>query len=84
MRANPPSGDWRMMNRNLELIASLAVPVPGLPVAQFNLAASANGEDLEVNALILTGPSAADFEPPREIDRTEYLRRRHALAASVK
>ena len=33
MRANPPSGDWRMMNRNLELIASLAVPVPGLPVS---------------------------------------------------
>ena len=86
MRANPPSGDWRMMNRNLELIASLAVPVPGLPVSrgQFNLAASANGEDMEVTALILTGPLPEDFTPEAEMNRTEYLRRRHALAASVR
>lgn len=81
MRANPPSGDWRMMNRNLELIASLAVPVPGFPVAQFNLAASAGGEDVEVNALILTGLSARDLEPPME--REEYEELRDALVAAV-
>jgi hypothetical protein len=55
LRANPPSGDWRMLNRNLELIASLSVPVPGFqtPRAQTAMAASAAGE-LEVTALILT------------------------------
>ena len=85
MRANPPSGDWRMMNRNLELIASLAVPVPGLPITRSQLALSASIDgDLEVSALILTGPTSADFEPPVEMERTEFLRRRHALAASVK
>jgi hypothetical protein len=85
MRANPPSGDWRMMNRNLELIASLAVPVPGLPITRSQLALSASIDgDLEVSALILTGPTVADFEPPAELTRTEYLRRRHALAASVR
>jgi hypothetical protein len=84
MRANPPSGDWRLMNRNLELIASLAVPVPGFPVGQFNLAASGAGGEIVVNALILTGLKQEDLEPPAELSRTEYLRRRHALAASVR
>jgi hypothetical protein len=85
MRANPPSGDWRMMNRNLELIASLAVPVPGLPITRSQLALSASIDgDLEVSALILTGPTAADFEPEVPMERTEFLRRRHALAASVR
>jgi hypothetical protein len=32
LKANPPSGDWRLMKRALELIAALAVPVPGFPV----------------------------------------------------
>jgi hypothetical protein len=56
LRANPPSGDWRAVDGNLELIAALAVPVPGYPVprSQMALAASADG-DLYVSALILTG-----------------------------
>ncbi len=40
LRANPPSGDWRMVNNRLSLIAALAVPVPGFPVARVALAAS--------------------------------------------
>lgn len=32
MRANPPSGDWRWENGSMEMIAALAVPVPGFPV----------------------------------------------------
>ena len=72
------------MNRNLELIASLAVPVPGFPVAQFNWRSRPpSGETWRSHALILTGPTAEDFEPELEMTRTEYLRRRHALAASV-
>lgn len=56
VRANPLSGDWRDFERNLELIAALAVPVPGFPIArsQLALAASADG-DVRITALILTG-----------------------------
>lgn len=52
LRANPPSGDWRSFNGNLELIASLSVPVPGFQTPQLALAASGAGE---VEALILPG-----------------------------
>lgn len=48
LRANPPSGDWRGFQRNLEMVAALAVPVPGFAVPQLSLAASG-----EINALIL-------------------------------
>lgn len=98
LRANPPSGDWRALNHNLELIASLAVPVPGFPVprAQFALAASANG-DTEVDALILPGFTIQDYEGTEEMAEEDarhtpaYLRQRsilktrarEALAAAV-
>lgn len=50
LRANPPSGDWRNTEgRGLELVAALAVPVPGFPVMA--VTASMHGE--EVSALIL-------------------------------
>jgi hypothetical protein len=39
LRANPPSGDWRVVNGNLELIAALAVPVPGYPIRRGSLKA---------------------------------------------
>lgn len=55
LRANPLSGDWRAYNRNLELVASLAVPVPGFAVPQLALAASG-----EVQSLIL--PPQEDWE----------------------
>jgi hypothetical protein len=32
LRRSPLSGDWRAVNRNLELVAALAVNVPGFPV----------------------------------------------------
>jgi hypothetical protein len=80
LRANPPSGDWRALNRNLELIASLAVPVPGFPIPRSQLALSASAAgDMEVSALILPG-----FTTSMEaMGRREYLRRRTALAAAV-
>jgi len=52
LRANPLSGDWRSLNGNLELVAALAVPVPGFPIPQLGLNASIEGG---VNALILPG-----------------------------
>ena len=86
LRANPPSGDWRLLKRgNLELVASLAVPVPGFPIirSQLALAASADG-GLEVTALILTGfeiPESEEVERPK-MSRVEYLRERNTLTAA--
>lgn len=85
LRANPPSGDWRGLNHNLELIASLSVPVPGyeVPRAQLALAASA-GEELEVAALILSGYTNEIREPEPVSDRGKgFIRKRKALAASI-
>ena len=90
MRANPPSGDWRLMRgNNLELIASLAVPVPGFPITQSQLALAASAEGhLEVTALILTGPVeiempdddtlavvAATYNASQRIKRSKLARR---------
>lgn len=67
LRANPPSGDWRALNHSLELVASLAVPVPGFPITRSQLALSASADGgLEVSALILTGPMPGEIEAPEE------------------
>lgn len=60
LMANPPSGDWRQINGNLELIAASSVPVPGFPVprAQYAMTASANGEQ-EMTALVAALPVTA-------------------------
>lgn len=81
LRANPPSGDWRSLNHNLELIASLAVPVPGFPIprSQLALAASASG-DVEVAALILPGLTSGDIP---EMERDEFESKRDALSREL-
>lgn len=46
MRTHGPSGDWRPIrphDRTAELIAAMAVPVQGFPIARRALVASANG-----------------------------------------
>lgn len=82
LRANPPSGDWRTLNRNLELVAALSVPVPGFPIprAEVALAASADGTP-EVESLIL---------PPWQLEEefalaasAEYQERKKALTAAI-
>lgn len=87
MRANPPSGDWRARDGNLELIASLAVPVPGFPVVRPQLALSASAEH-EVEALILPGYSEQAIEPAHgeivpEIVTRDPRERRDELVASL-
>lgn len=53
LRANPPSGDWRNTEgRGLELVAALAVPVPGFPVMAVAASAHEGGPE-QVTALIL-------------------------------
>jgi hypothetical protein len=47
----------------LELVASLAVVVPGFPITRSQLALAASGDGgLEVSALILSAPPADEFE----------------------
>lgn len=82
LRANPPSGDWRSLNRNLELVAALAVPVPGFPVprAEVGLAASADGST-EVESLILRA-----WQPEEEfalVASADYQERKKALSDAI-
>lgn len=82
LRANPPSGDWRSLNQSLELVAALAVPVPGFPIprAELSLAASANGEP-EVSALILPA-----WQPEQElafVASADYQRRKRELLDEI-
>jgi len=75
LRANPPSGDWRAVDHNLELHAALAVVVPGFPVtrSQVALAASADGQGVEITALILTASGADEQDEPEVTMSAEVL-----------
>ncbi len=44
LRRSPLSGDWRRINGNLELVAALAVNVPGFPVPRVLAASGAFGQ----------------------------------------
>lgn len=82
LRANPPSGDWRSLNRNLELVAALAVPVPGFPIprAEVALAASADGTP-EVESLILP-----PWQPEEEfalVASADYQERKKRLSSEI-
>lgn len=76
LRANPLSGDWRPVNHRLELVAALAVPVPGFPVPRAQLALSASGDEL--GALILPALNADEV-----LSVTEFLERRDAITAEI-
>jgi hypothetical protein len=66
IRANPPSGDWRRANGALELIAALAVPVPGFPVPRAEAGMVASGDVVEVCSLIA---SAGEIELTPQVTR---------------
>lgn len=72
LRANPPSGDWRVFKHSLELVAALAVPVPGYPVPR-EMALAASGE---VMSLIM---SSDDAEPRSR----EFIRQRSLISSSL-
>lgn len=83
LRANPPSGDWRPINRGpSELIAAFAVPVGGFPIPRSELRLVASGEKEEIAAMILSAP---DFDEPEEQRMTRGARRKlKALVASAR
>ena len=63
LRLHPPSGDWRPVNGQYELICGLAVAVPGYPVARVSITASGDGLELE-DAIIL---SSGVIEPDDKV-----------------
>jgi hypothetical protein len=54
LRASPISGDWRWIDGNLELVAALAVNVPGFPVPRARVASGV------VTALVAAGVLPSD------------------------
>ena len=83
LRANPPSGDWRAVNGNLELIAALSVVVPGFPITRPQLALAASGSN-EVESLILPGYTEEVPQMVTEaVEIPDYRERRQDLVASL-
>ena len=88
IRANPPSGDWRRVNGQLDLVAAFCVCVPGyvVPRADLGMVASAEGE-FALDALIL-GPMVASGEIsefdelPDRADRRGHRDRRNGSRGS--
>lgn len=55
--ASPPSGDWRVINGDLEMVAALLVNVPGFPSPRVNLAASGAVQSLVAAGVIPRTPN---------------------------
>lgn len=55
LRGAALSGDWRNVNGNLELVALLAVNVPGFPIPRPRAELTASAAGLEVTALVAAG-----------------------------
>jgi 2'-5' RNA ligase len=89
------SGDWRRIGGNLELVAALAVNVPGFPVPRVEMAASAAGQPLSLvaAAVVTLDANALDADrvavavlarlDQREADEKRRVRA-EALAASIR
>jgi hypothetical protein len=88
------SGDWRRIGGNLELVAALAVNVPGFPVPRVEMAASVTGTPLSLvaAAVVTLDPNALDADrvavavlarlDQREADEKRRVRAR-ALVADI-
>lgn len=54
IKANPPSGDWRPVNGSLEMVAALAVPVPGYPVPRAQASIVAAADEVHLTGLLVS------------------------------
>ena len=79
LTANPPSGDWRIENGQLELQAVLSVVVPGFPVPRAEARLVASGEVEEMEALVATGFSLNWSKKRRRKRKMLYSRLEAAL-----
>lgn len=84
IRATSPSGDWRVLDGNLELIAVLQVNVPGYPVPRARTAA---GEQIALVAAVAPRPPDANSMPTWavEMKRTQdhHARMLRALSPDI-
>jgi hypothetical protein len=72
LRLNPPSGDWRPINGQYELICGLAVAVPGFPTPRATITVTASAEGLALEEAIIASSGA--FEPdPQALYAAERL-----------
>lgn len=65
LRRSPLSGDWRRVNGNLEMVAALAVNVPGFPIPRVLAASGAAGQQLSLCAAGAV-PQPRPARPARE------------------
>lgn len=83
------SGDWRRIGGNLELVAALAVNVPGFPIPRVEMAASAGRAlSLVAAAVVTSDPNALEADRVAvaviaHLDAREADRARHARAAAL-
>lgn len=88
LRASPLSGDWRMVDGNLELHAALAVNVPGFPIpATRGLVASGELRALVASGVVVTEQTQknaeealADTESNFSTEDIEFLKNLAATA----
>jgi len=80
LRANPPSGDWRSLRGRLEMIAALAVPVPGYQTPRMALTASG-----DLATLVLPGfCEECEGEEAVKMEKDKgYIRQRATISASL-
>lgn len=62
-KASTLSGDWRRIGGELELVAALAVNVPGFPIPRLGLAASGGRQTALVAAGVIDREKVATVEP---------------------
>lgn len=74
LRASAPSGDWRMINGKLEMVAVCQVNVPGFPIPR---ALAAGGQRL---ALVAAGSAPLLAQVIAEQEFEERLRRLESIA----
>ncbi len=63
LRMNPPSGDWRPINGQYELICGLAVAVPGFPTPRTTITVTASAEGFELQDAIIASSGRFDADP---------------------
>lgn len=84
LRSSPLSGDWRRVQGNLELVAALAVNVPGFPVPRTK-GATRNKQmySLVAAGVIPPAPSEPEAEPDTPAQPTHSTLDRKAMAYAL-
>lgn len=86
LRAGALSGDWRRIGGNLELVAALAVNVPGFPIPREQLSVAASGAPMSLvaAAIVITDPNAELADTIAELVVGKIDGRKAAEARSVR